>query len=69
MGKFSKAYRNMLTAAKIPFVCLDMFDADCEQDTVISDGYYGMYFVTRHLLQMGHRDIVFLGRLGATYSM
>ena len=49
MGKFSKAYRNMLTAAKIPFVCLDMFDADCEQDTVISDGYYGMYFVTRHL--------------------
>ena len=38
MGKFSKAYRNMLTAAKIPFVCLDMFDADCEQDTVISDG-------------------------------
>ena len=69
MGKFSKAYRNMLTAAKIPFVCLDMFDADCEQDTVISDGYYGMYFVTRHLLQMGHRDIVFLGRLGATYSI
>ena len=46
-----------------------MFDADCEQDTVISDGYYGMYFVTRHLLQMGHRDIVFLGRLGATYSI
>ena len=69
MGKFSKAYRNMLTAAKIPFVCLDMFDADCDQFTVISDGYYGMYFVTRHLLQMGHRDIVFLGRLGATYSI
>ena len=43
-----------------------MFDADCEQETVISDGYYGMYFVTRYLLQMGHRDIVFLGRLGAT---
>ncbi len=69
MGKFSKNYRNMLTEAKIPFVCLDMFDAECRQDTVISDGYYGMYFVTRHLLQMGHRDIVFLGRVGATYSI
>lgn len=69
MGKFSKNYRNMLTEAKIPFVCLDMFDAECRQDTVISDGYYGMYFVTRYLLQMGHRDIVFLGRVGATYSI
>lgn len=69
MGKFSKGYRNMLMEAKIPFVCLDMFDAECGQDTVISDGYYGMYFVTRHLLQMGHRDIVFLGRVGATYSI
>ncbi|MCI5844283.1 MAG: LacI family DNA-binding transcriptional regulator [Oscillospiraceae bacterium] len=69
MGKFSKKYRNMLTEAKIPFVCLDMFDEECRQDTVISDGYYGMYFVTRHLLQMGHRDIVFLGRVGATYSI
>ena len=58
-----------VSTEEIPFVCLDMFDADCEQDTVISDGYYGMYFVTRYLLQMGHRDIVFLGRLGATYSI
>lgn len=69
MGKFSKEYRNMLIKAKIPFVCLDMFDAECRQDTVISDGYYGMYFLTRHLLQMGHRDIIFLGRVGATYSI
>ena len=71
MGKFSKAYRNMLTAAKIPFVCLDMFDADCEQDTVISDGYYGMYFVTRHLLQNGHKKIAIIngpGHLSTAYE-
>ena len=69
MGNFSKAYRNMLAETEIPLVVLDAFDARYHRDSVISDGYYGMYTMVDYLLQMGHRDIVFLGRLGATYSI
>ncbi len=69
MGTFSDAYRSALASAGIPFVILDSFHAKYEQDSVISDGYYGMYTVVHHLLQMGHRKIMFVGTVDATSSI
>ena len=69
MGNFSKAYRNMLAETEIPLVVLDAFDARYHRDSVISDGYYGMYTMVDYLLQMGHRDIVFVGSVNATSSI
>lgn len=69
MGTFSDSYRSALASAGIPFVILDSFHAKYEQDSVISDGYYGMYTVVHHLLQMGHRDIMFVGTVDATSSI
>ncbi len=48
---------------------LDAFDARYHRDSVISDGYYGMYTMVDYLLQMGHRDIVFVGSVNATSSI
>lgn len=69
MGNFSYAYRNALAATKIPLMMLDTFDASFQRDSVISDGYYGMYTVTDFLLRMGHRDIMFVGSPDATSSI
>lgn len=69
MGAFSDAYRSTLAAENMPLTALDSFDGKFQQDSVISDGYYGMYTMTNYLLQLGHRDIVFVGTLGATSSI
>ncbi|MGN0631381.1 MAG: LacI family DNA-binding transcriptional regulator [Ruminococcus sp.] len=69
MGEFSAAYRQQLLKSGVPFVGLDTFDADFPYDTVISDGYYGMYIVTKYLLKNGHRNISFVGTVGATASI
>ncbi|MGN1403149.1 MAG: LacI family DNA-binding transcriptional regulator [Ruminococcus sp.] len=69
MGNFTAAYRNALVAAGIPMVVLDAFDARFHQDAVISDGYYGMYTMVDYLLQMGHRDIMFVGSVNETSSI
>ncbi|MDD7185938.1 MAG: LacI family DNA-binding transcriptional regulator [Oscillospiraceae bacterium] len=69
MGDFSSEYRDNLINAGLIFVGLDTFDSDCPYDTVISDGYYGMYIATKYLLKMGHRKISFVGTVGATASI
>ena len=45
------------------------FQAELQQDSVISDGYYGMYLMTKHLLQAGHREIAFVGSIEETSSI
>ncbi len=69
MGSFPDNFRNALAQTGVPFVILDSFHAKYLQDCVISDGYYGMYTVVQHLLQMGHRRIMFVGTVGATASI
>lgn len=69
MGNFSEEYCNHVEASGIPMVMLDSFDARYSRDTVISDGYYGMYTMVHHLLQMGHRDIAYVGSVGETSSI
>ena len=69
MGNFSEEYCNLVEDSAIPMVMLDSFDARYSRDTVISDGYYGMYTMVNHLIQMGHRDIMYVGSVGETSSI
>lgn len=69
MGNFSEEYCNQIEDSAIPMVMLDSFDARYSRDTVISDGYYGMYTMVNHLLQMGHRNIIYVGSVGETSSI
>ncbi len=69
MGNFSDNLRSSLAAAGMPFVILDAFHAKYQQDSVISDGYYGMYTVVQHLIAMGHSQIAFVGSIGSTTSI
>ena len=69
IGSFSLRYIEMIRSIGLPTVHLDNYDPQAQLDTVISDGYYGTYQLTDYLIQHGHRDIAYLGRVGATGSI
>lgn len=70
IGQTSSAYRDMLCKnKKVPIMFLDSYDAIDGNNSIISDGYYGMYMVTSHLIQLGHRDIWFIGNMNVTSSI
>ncbi|MDR3120249.1 MAG: LacI family DNA-binding transcriptional regulator [Clostridiales bacterium] len=70
IGQVQKAFGALLCSGKkTPVVFLDSYDAERPGDSVISDGFHGMYFLTGHLISAGHTDIAFLGSVGATSSI
>jgi len=69
MGQFGENYINELGKNNIPLVFLDSYNGKSGKSSVISDGYYGMYAVVSYLIGMGHRDICFVGKVGATSSI
>jgi len=70
MGEFKKGYVEYLNSLDdVPLVLLDSYDKHSNYDTVTSDNYYGMYFLTDYLFEMGHTDIVFVGNTIATSSI
>lgn len=70
MGELKKEYVNYLNGlGDVPLVLLDSYDKHSDYDTVTSDNYYGMYLLTDYLIEMGHRDILFVGNPKATSSI
>ncbi len=59
----------VVQALDMPFVCLDFYDKNQEYDAVVTDNFYGMYQMTRYLLEMGHRRIAYVGSLQYTASI
>ena len=49
--------------------CYEMLGTENVEIVGISDGYYGMYLMTKHLLQAGHREIAFVGSIEETSSI
>ncbi len=69
MGPFPDDYYRMLGKLNIPVVFLDAYNARLNYDSVISDGYYGMYAITDYLISMGHKKIAYVGTVGETSSI
>ena len=69
IGQLKQHYVEALAATGLPIVQLDAYSIDAKLDTVISDGYYGMYAMTAYLLRCGHRKIAYVGSIGATSSI
>ena len=69
MGPFSDEYMHMLSSLDVPMVLLDSYNAKYDFDTVISDGYHGMYIMANYLIKQGHRRIAFVGTVGETSSI
>lgn len=70
IGLMNKEYLRMVSNnARIPVVYLDFYSTDIENDSVVSDNYYGMYQMTAYLCSLGHRKIAYVGTLFATDSI
>ena len=70
IGKPINGYAAMLRQRwKHPMVFLDFYDADISADSVISNGFFGAYMLTNHLLSLGHTQIGYVGTLLTTASI
>ncbi len=71
MGKFSKEYIATINSKLGQGACvyLDSNDARLNVDSVISDSFYGTYYLTNYLFEMGHKEIGFFGNVMATSSI
>ena len=70
LGQIAREYaKTIADRAKIPVVFLDSYDPAIRVDSVISNGYLGMYKMTNCLIRAGHREIAFVGNIKATSSI
>ena len=70
MGQVNNRYSEFIWKNKqVPVMFLDFYDTHMEYDTVISDGFYGMYVLTDYLIKLGHKEIGFVGTPLATSSI
>ena len=70
IGRLKKDYLDKLMGyADIPVFFLDFYDKNGQSDSIVSNGYFGMYTMTNLLFEMGHRDIAFIGNVLATDSI
>lgn len=70
LGEFSKDYCDLIKdKVDIPIVYLDFCDENQDVVSVISDSFYGSYYLTNYLFDNGHKDIAFVGSLLETTSI
>ncbi|MGN0403142.1 MAG: LacI family DNA-binding transcriptional regulator [Acetatifactor sp.] len=67
IGKMCKEYLERLKrTGDIPSVYLDFSDEEQDVDSVMSDGYYGAYYITNYLISQGHQELAYVGTLSAS---
>lgn len=70
IGRLKKDYLDKLIEyADIPVFFLDFYDKSGQCDSIVTNGYFGMYVMTNLLFEMGHKDIAFVGNVLATDSI
>lgn len=69
LGQLSVPYLRMLMNHTNNLVLLDYYVPGIEVDCVVTNGYYGAYMLTKHLISLGHKEIGFIGTHTATSSI
>lgn len=71
LGKYSDGYMSALNSclSQVPHVYLDNGGSALGDDCVISDSFYGAYYLTNYLFDMGHKQIGFMGNIMGTSSI
>lgn len=70
LGSIQTKYLQMLKKkSRVPVVYMDFYNKQLQEDCVISNSFYGAYYMTNYLFQMGHRRIGFVGNIRATESI
>jgi LacI family transcriptional regulator/LacI family purine nucleotide synthesis repressor len=70
MGAMKTSYLKMIRAHyATPTVFLDFYDSEIQEDSVISNSFYGAYAMTNYLLAKGLRKIAYVGTPMSTESI
>ena len=69
MGNLAPSYLSKVEASGLPYLMLDFQLPGYACDCVISDNTDGGFVLTEHLLQLGRRQIGFVGSIRATSSI
>lgn len=70
LGQISTEYLEMLKEqSNVPRVYMDFYDRRVRADSVISNSFYGAYYLTDYLFEMGYTEIGYVGTLLATESI
>lgn len=70
IGNISSDFINLIiNKTGLPRVFLDFCDEEGNEDSIISDSYYGAYRMTDYLIKKGHKRIAFVGTILSTSSI
>lgn len=69
LGILDRSVREKVDAIPLPKIYVDIYDKSSRSDSVVSENIYSTYELTEYLLQMGHKEIGFVGTIGATTSI
>ena len=70
VGKLRNEYLELVEKeSRIPIVFMDFSTERSDVYSVVSDNFYGSYYLTNYLISKGHRKIAFVGTIGANSSI
>jgi LacI family transcriptional regulator/LacI family purine nucleotide synthesis repressor len=70
IGKLDEPYLLFLREkTDMPRIYMDFVDENKTADAVLSDSFYGSYYLTNYLFSMGHTRIAYVGTVLATNSI
>ena len=69
LGQLSDEYVKNIAASYSSFVLMDYYTSDPDIDCIVNDDYYNSYLITKYLISMGHKKILFAGTFNATTSI
>ena len=69
LGQTSNEYARKLAAQGRPLLLLDYYIEDIDVDCVVTNGFFGGYKLTCHLISQGHTKIGYVGTQLATSSI
>lgn len=69
LGEFSTEYIKKIKTETENFILLDSYTDDTSIDSVCDDNFYCSYILTKQIIQMGHKNITFVGNFKSTTSI
>lgn len=70
IGRLDKEYlKKIRKVSNIPWIFVDFWEDEMNEEAIISDSYYGAYQLTKYLLKKGHHDIAYVGTVLSTDSI
>lgn len=69
LGQLPRNFVEQIMTLKIPTICVDFIYRNINLDTITSNNFNASYNLTSYLIDHGHKEIGFVGKLNSTVSI